>query len=153
MHKQISVLGVISALSRAQTARARPRTRPEHGHGAARHGQSPGGTGVGPGCPPLLERCASNSHKGLLGLRGLYGVADPDTARTGGSKALASLLQTATPSCRPADLDLDGLKRKLDAQGMALAQAQEASLKSRKQLAENTKGMRACRGGREPCDG
>lgn len=82
----------------------------------------------------------------------MHGVTDPDTARTGGSKALASLLLTSATSC-PADLDLDGLKRKLDAQGMALAQAQEASLKNRKQLAENTKGTHVCRGGRVPDDG
>ena len=82
----------------------------------------------------------------------MHGVTDPDTARTGGSRALASLLLMSPLSC-PADLDLDGLKRKLDAQGMALAQAQEASLKSRKQLAENTKGIRVWRGDRAPCDG
>lgn len=44
------------------------------------------------------------------------------------------------PVTQLAELDLDGLKSKLDGQGMALAQAQETSLQSRKQLAESTKG-------------
>lgn len=44
----------------------------------------------------------------------------------------------ASPS--PAEFDLEGLRSKLDEQGLAVANAQEASVKSRRVLAERTKG-------------
>ncbi|KAL6768847.1 UBQ4 [Auxenochlorella protothecoides x Auxenochlorella symbiontica] len=40
------------------------------------------------------------------------------------------------------EFDLDGLRTQLDGQAMALAEAQEASLRSRKELAGNTKDLR-----------
>lgn len=47
----------------------------------------------------------------------------------------------APPWTPGAEFDLDGLRTQLDGQAMALAEAQEASLRSRKELAGNTKGM------------
>ena len=46
---------------------------------------------------------------------------------------------TARHLC-PAEFDLEGLRSKLDEQGLAVAAAQEASVKSRKGLADRTKG-------------
>lgn len=42
--------------------------------------------------------------------------------------------------CTAAEFDLEGLRSKLDEQGLAVATAQEASVRSRKALAERTKG-------------
>ncbi len=39
-----------------------------------------------------------------------------------------------------AEFDLDTLRGKLDEQGLAIAESQEASMKNRKKLAESTKG-------------
>lgn len=39
-----------------------------------------------------------------------------------------------------ADFDLEGLKNRLDEQGLAVAENQELSLKSRRKLAETTRG-------------
>ena len=43
----------------------------------------------------------------------------------------------------PTDFDLDAVRAKLDEQGMTVAGNQEASLKSRRQLADVTKSERA----------
>ena len=42
----------------------------------------------------------------------------------------------------PAEFDLEGLRSKLDEQGLAVATAQEGSVKSRRALADRTKGER-----------
>ena len=43
----------------------------------------------------------------------------------------------------PAEFDLEGLRTQLDEQGLAVATAQEASVRSRKALADRTKGGRS----------
>lgn len=62
--------------------------------------------------------------------------------------AACSVLDSPLPSTPPlAEFDLEGLRSRLDEQGLAVATAQEASVKSRKALADRTKG--ACARGLE----
>lgn len=70
----------------------------------------------------------------------------PPWAGGAGAAALQQCLASQTPppfhSLPPAlaEFDLEGLRSRLDEQGLAVATAQEGSVRSRKTLAERTKG-------------
>lgn len=65
--------------------------------------------------------------------------ATPPASRTPASQAAPPT--RCHPACSPG-FDLEGLRSKLDEQGLAVANAQEASVRSRKALAERTKDFR-----------
>ena len=56
--------------------------------------------------------------------------------------------EMSAPPAANAEFDLEGLRAQLDEQGLAVATAQEASVRSRKALADRTKG--GCCGARAP---
>lgn len=104
-------------------------------------------------CPPWCssfgrvrwQRCQSALHRIALDRRQGGHCGQPAAGR-----AAASACRRCPPPapCRlsssllhcAAEFDLEGLRSKLDEQGLAVANAQEASVRSRKALADRTKG-------------